>query len=1116
MEFLHPPHDDTEQVTLLLIVSLKGKTRLVWYEWRENSLLRSSHIQMSRHLLPPEEQLPLMLVPLTRYSEFMLVSEDATSVYSSLLTGTPNRRLSISLSARNDSKPQEPGSSKRLPLWTQWARPSRLFNSRSPSSEDAVYLCREDGIVQYISFFDSVIERSHDVCRADTLEASVDLAFATSDAGPKSTDLLIVGGRSGKGGLWSKSFSFEIKRVNSISNWAPLHNLLAVRYPNQPGNVNRSSQQRLFACTGEGKRSTIFELRYCHQASARVSTVIQGDAMKSGVLNVWGFHGCFNDGRSHSDSPDTPDSQSDDRTYLLISHPMQTNLLRVRCHTSPSTSDDVQINEDLEPEVEDVGLDLPAKTIFAATTTMGKIVHLTNTSVMISSLVARIGEEDLDFTDTANPHFSAMEWSVTTQFDVPDPAMRIVAASIHNQNELSIILLAVQVGTRFRLQLGRLQTKYTGEVCDLQSQPSCVHLQTLGHSLVAFVATSEHDMLIFTVDEQSLTLLLESRYIFEGLFAICDSIAVMSMAEDARHGPKYLLVCGLRDGSVQTLHWRDGIHSSSVTHCEKLSIGNTSVTALIDIRRKSRAFVSCDGFLYVLEYPQAATFGAPATIHPLWVANSDALQQGSLVAFTQIADPWLPAGSPGSTFGSLICVTQDQIHVLDLDESSRPSLDSRKIPLKGSPKRMVYSERLKKVIVLHELLAVSEAKNIGKKSNLQGVRSAHPFLAFLDPDIDVHVENDGKGMRQVPLPHGVADQITHITEWIPEHRNLAHHLLIVATQSKLQSRWIGSLHIYTMPRKEAENDKLELKKTLRLAAPVYSVAVIPNSGSFVYCCGSDLCLQSVDHSADNPHRFAWLPPVQVGMRVIGRHLTVHGSYIYVSSARESLLVFKYTENSLVYQCGDQTARDAIEHTYIPEHSLVLLADMTKSVVGLWQSPDRRIDNAMTTVFEAILPVCITGFQRITRPMWCRNPQNPSEDQTIIGSSEDGTILQLDILTKGWRVLRLIQNMAERNRVVCPFRRQSAHRRQIDPSTKKPHHMHINGDILQRVIEQGGEDLIREMLDAEPDRDSHTDFDSAEARWKRCKELASEVVDTEDENWFVKLVQWMRYRLRDAL
>lgn len=272
-------------------------------------------------------------------------------------------------------------------------------------------------------------------------------------------------------------------------------------------------------------------------------------------------------------------------------------------------------------------------------------------------------------------------------------------------------------------------------------------------------------------------------------------------------------------------------------------------------------------------------------------------------------------------------------------------------------------------------------------------------------------------------------------------------------------------------------------------------------------------MQSVDETQSE---FKLKSPIKATMRAPGRSLTIKEPYIYVSGATESLLVFKYEDNKLKFQYSDPIERSGIDHVHIPEHSLIMASDMSRSVVGLWQPPERRMDNTMAPVFEAILPASITHLERINRPAWYRNPLEEQGSQSIIGSSIDGSITQFEIISKGWRFLRFIQNMAERNGTICPFIGIAPFKRHIEPSTSKPHYMHIRGDILQRVLDRGGGELIREMLGVEPQPGTHRDFDSAQARWDRFRELAAEVVDVDDEAWLGKVVQWIRYRLQSAL
>ena len=1125
MEFLHPPRGDPCQVTLLLVLFSKGRAKFVWYEWSSRTTLRESSMLAIAHVLPREEYSPLLLIPLMMGAAFMLVCEERMTVYKDILTGNPAKYIQ---SLENIKAPQEPGISKRFPLWTQWARPVRCKVHR----EDAIYLCREDGIIQYLEFrndFDNVIDSTH---QAGRLGINVNTAFAVLDIGPNTMDLLVAGGDTSPGGLWRVWARQDPKLLNSMANWSPLR-CLAVTH-DSPVYVRGGSGkalggspafQRLFACTGKGKHSAVSELRYGYSASEIFSTEITGDLTQNGVLGIWAFHGFFGDPKYQFEGPDS----RSDGTYVLLSHPIQTSLIHIQSRPMTLTEKDAELNGDTEFTVEVMELGLPNRTIAAGTTAKGVLILITETAILVSSIsIQKFKEEDSNDVDMTHEGASFQQLSVVSSFELPTDA-RILAAGFHHADDKSVIVLAVQVNDCFSLVLGHLETEYEprGEPFQLLSQPSCVQLQRIGSKLIVFAATIDCKLYIFQIDGQGLMSSLTLPYEFGGSFAICDSIAIINFSGDLANKPRYLLVCGLRNGSVQTLHYEEDALSTRLAFCEKLVIGNTSVSVVTDVTRQGRAFVHCERSFCVLEYPQDICFEAPARVHGTWIIDRDrpALQQGTLSAFTQVVDSWLPRGALGLTFGFLVCLDASRLRIVKIDDDQKPHMVPRKLMLQGGPEKMIHSEYFNKFIVLGDTLSVLTAKLLSRNPNVFGMRKLQPFITFLDPDIDwntrpdptsIHLKHEdclGEANKMLPLECKPTERCIGITEWFPKMEGKEHHMLIVSTKSIPGSKPAGRLLLYSLPREASQNPRIELKKSISLEAPVYSVATHCNQKSIVYCSGNEICVLSIK---PGPSGMKFQPPVKLEMRSPGRRLTLREPYFYVSSTRESLSVFEYADEKLVYRFGDQVTRDGLDHIVLPEKNLVLASDVTGSVVGLWQPHERRADYALTTIFEAILPSSINSFQRVDRPVWYRDPDNPRGNQAIIGSSEDGRVTQFEILSKGWRLLRFIQNMAERNPLVCPFKDQGPFKRHIDPATTKPHYMHINGDILQRILNHGAVELIKNMLDVEPDAESLTDFESVEARWEKFKELASEVVDVEEANYLAKVVRWTRYQMRSAL
>ena len=573
--------------------------------------------------------------------------------------------------------------------------------------------------------------------------------------------------------------------------------------------------------------------------------------------------------------------------------------------------------------------------------------------------------------------------------------------------------------------------------------------------------------------------------------------------------------------------------------CEKLAFGHTSVTVLKDTMA-NRVIIHCENTLCTLVYPPSDD-QAPATVLNVWITDPSApsLQQGRISAINQVVDSWCPGGSSGFTAKSFVCIDGDRLHTVSLD--SEPKMVPRRLRLGGNPIRVSYSVGLDMLIALHNKFEVLRAaRTIDGQPRNQSKRALRPMISFLDLDIDpvTGLDPDAMDIDECEKPNDnqiltlseckPGEKVLGITEWVPKVGGSDHMLVINTTLTKA-NKPVGRLLIFAIAKGTSNQPpRLVAKKTIDTDEPVYSVATYLEK-SLVYCCGNDLYVQSL--GVADPSRFNLQTPTKLAMRSPGRHITVKEPYIYVSSSRESLSVYRYDAGQLIYQFGDQSARDGLHHLHLPSLSLVLASDMSDTVVGLWQPPERRIDNAMTTVFEAVLPGSITRLRCITRPIWSHGDYELRErsldklcnspglrDETILGSSADGSLTQISILSSSeWRLLRFIQNMAERHPLICPFHPGNPHRRHIEPSGARPHYMHINGDILERIVDRGGECLLNEMLDVEPDQESHTDFGSKEERRERFEELAKDVLKGVKAGEVLgKVVLWLRYQLRNAL
>lgn len=510
MEFVHPPQNDHGLVVLLLVISKNGKTKLVWYEWNSSVDIHEAQITPSQQLLPLEEQVPLLLIPVLAYTAFILVCEKCITLYRDLLTGSPIRYIHR---LEHQEEPEEHGSSKRSPVWVQWARPMR--SKSHGGKEDGVYLCREDGVVHFLGIKYNVEQMIDSTHRAGKIGINIDTSFACLDVGPTTVDLLAVGGDGSEGGFWVFKPRENPENLLIRPNWTPLTDLTIGSIPTKDRRLTgglssweetTNGRERLFACTGKARHGVITEFRYGLQVS-KVLTVDLGDEVKSGVLGVWALH-----------------SPSEFTIFVLISHPTRTSFMFWQ------SGHDVELVEDSS------SLDLDARTIAARNVAEDQLIQVTETSIIAVS--TRVSTDQ----------------TLQKIFSYKFTQARVLLACIGVPDSESLLLVAVQKHDQYYLLLGHAGTTYesSGIHLLLRSQPSALSFERIGDQLFAFVGSLDGVLRIYVIQEEWTSFQEVNEYCFGGNFAICESIAILTPHKNEGF-PVAGIVCGLRNGSVHTL-----------------------------------------------------------------------------------------------------------------------------------------------------------------------------------------------------------------------------------------------------------------------------------------------------------------------------------------------------------------------------------------------------------------------------------------------------------------------------------------------------------------------------------------------------------------------------------
>ena len=374
---------------------------------------------------------------------------------------------------------------------------------------------------------------------------------------------------------------------------------------------------------------------------------------------------------------------------------------------------------------------------------------------------------------------------------------------------------------------------------------------------------------------------------------------------------------------------------------------------------------------------------------------------------------------------------------------------------------------------------------------------------LLDPDendesieskspIDITKDNVLLPERTTGIVGASGMKILGLMEWNPIVTNKAFHLLVAnALRARRDDRRdTGSILIFAVTKNESIGVGMMLKETVKCDAPVYSVASYGTS-SLVYTSGNTLNLITLN-AIDGALR--WSPAITYNdLASPGVTLSVEGPHFYVGTARHSIIVFKLEENEFRPRFTDGSSRNILSHTVLPAKAIVLAGDKSNTVAGLWQPSRPPVNNSLRTLFEAVLPSSLKKIcQGPGGAPWFRH--GASNSQIFVGSAIDGSFYQLELIDKAkWQLLRFLQDLSERNKKINPTRSGERHKRHIELSKPETYDMHVDGDILMRMLERGQPEsgvLLKGMLDEVPDPDQHEfDFATAGDRLRRFKEIA---------------------------
>lgn len=218
IDFLYTrPEDNFHFIFLLVLVRREGRpthpsariSRMLTFEWVVgDDLCRVFSEEKAGLRLPPEHVMPLLVIPIKFRSSFFTVSAGEIGLVRNTVEGSPDFELLYTDSP--DATPLHHGTYE--PLWTAWARPFR--RERYFEKRDVIYMAREDGAIIHIEIDGRDMVPS--VTNVGCLNTNVNTAFAMSY--DRFSDVIIIGGDSGPGGVWKVSLTTPKRTMKTTRN----------------------------------------------------------------------------------------------------------------------------------------------------------------------------------------------------------------------------------------------------------------------------------------------------------------------------------------------------------------------------------------------------------------------------------------------------------------------------------------------------------------------------------------------------------------------------------------------------------------------------------------------------------------------------------------------------------------------------------------------------------------------------------------------------------------------------------------------------------------------------------------------------------------------------------
>ncbi|KAB8336873.1 hypothetical protein FH972_021181 [Carpinus fangiana] len=857
MDFLYSSADDST-VYLMLVGRKDDRFRILVYSWDPQQPL--TPVLPYRYNLDWRHPIPNLLIPLANTpGGFVLGALQQLSLYSNAHVGSIQKSVEYTdVPVFTPEPSQNPESSFEHPLWTNWARASRWF-----TNSDCLYLIREDGVVynvevgtelESVKNYNGHVLEGLDFVRSGQptcLRGNIASAFALyqpeedNDDGP---DVLLFAGDLSDGAHYEIGQTqphagddpmiivLAPQQKEIFYNWAPFLDVAVVPPQRRSREISRhayksrpedhlNDRSRVFATSGKGSWGAVCELRMGREFI--VDSTLELEDMLKGANTAWSIH-----------------NTSADWRFDFVSTPFQTVVIN-------------WLRQEIEPQqlcdtpTLAVGLLKPfGKTDFIREF----ILQVTTSSITLLKVQLRLEDEG----EPLHTLCVVQSWQQTSVLAAMDVSTGLIVLATRRGDDMFLSLKQIQHIDDDDWQLSQL-----GESLLCNHDPTCISIFSFpAHSAVIkqeegvpasqplqFVAfgTNVGEIAISRIDSIGLGPL--KYYILCGETAsemasetACESLCVVSNPES----PDCQLICGLRNGAliIGRLLIEDTVARLDLGSTTNFYMGSTSPSLKITADSHGLGcFVYGGVDTCYLDFGHGRTEGM--TLSNVWITNraDRSLNQPPMGAICLINDQTGQSDQPSR----VLCLSihgRGYFGVLGKAVEPLP----RRIPVSGTPNRLIYSSFLQCLIV---------ASTVVINDNATHTRFETSRITLVDPNgeaqdadsMDIDGDNAPSNSTYRELPD-VSERITSLAEWMCTKGDSKHHFLVVGTTAETKEGVYGGvIRLFQVRSNDNGDREIRSLKSSKESKPVGAVCALDDR-TLLYSAGDEIRKRTLTFESD--------------------------------------------------------------------------------------------------------------------------------------------------------------------------------------------------------------------------------------------------------------------------